>query len=246
MSRTQVSRPLVAAIRPARPSDLPALGDFFAGLSVQTRYLRFFSPITPGPSLLNLLCGGDGTTDALLATRDGVIIGHGMAADVSGPCGGQDDRYRRGGGRRLAAPGRGLGAGARADHRRPGAGRDVGDDGRDARQRPGARHDQGSLARRAHPPFPGLQHALHPAGGRRAEPVACATRPTGPTRPTARAPVHHGGSGRHGAGVQFARPSSAIEATRAEMAAAWSSCGKCLPGMRSMRASPAAARALSP
>ena len=26
-------------------------------------------------------------TDALLATRDGVIIGHGMAADVPGPCG---------------------------------------------------------------------------------------------------------------------------------------------------------------
>ncbi len=85
MSRTQVDG-LVAAIRPARTADLPALGDFFTGLSVQARYLRFFSPITPGPSLLRLMCGGDGTTDALLATRDGVIIGHGMAADVSGPC----------------------------------------------------------------------------------------------------------------------------------------------------------------
>jgi ribosomal protein S18 acetylase RimI-like enzyme len=87
MSRTQVDR-LAAVIRPARTTDLPALGGFFAGLSVQSRYLRFFSPITPGPSLLNLLCGGgDGTTDALLVTRDGVIVGHGMAADVSGPCG---------------------------------------------------------------------------------------------------------------------------------------------------------------
>jgi GNAT superfamily N-acetyltransferase len=85
MSRTQVDH-LAAVICPARATDLPALGDFFAGLSVQTRYLRFFSPITPGPSLLTLLCGGDGTTDALLATRDGVIIGHGMAADRSGPC----------------------------------------------------------------------------------------------------------------------------------------------------------------
>jgi len=85
MSRTQVDR-LAAVIRPARTTDLPALGDFFAGLSVQTRYLRFFSPITPGLSLLNLLCGGgDGTTDALVATQDGVIIGHGMAADGSGP-----------------------------------------------------------------------------------------------------------------------------------------------------------------
>ena len=86
MSRTQVDHP-AAVIRPASTTDLPALGDFFAGLSVQTRYLRFFSPITPGPSLLNVLCGGDGTTDALLATRDGNIIGHGMAADRSGPCG---------------------------------------------------------------------------------------------------------------------------------------------------------------
>jgi GNAT superfamily N-acetyltransferase len=86
MSRTQVDHP-AAVIRPASTTDLPALGGFFAGLSVQTRYLRFFSPITPGPSLLNLLCGGDGTTDALLATRDGNIIGHGMAADRSGPCG---------------------------------------------------------------------------------------------------------------------------------------------------------------
>jgi L-amino acid N-acyltransferase YncA len=86
MSRTQIHG-LVASIRPARTADLPALGVFFTGLSVQARYLRFFSPITPGPSLLNLLCGGGGTTDALLATRDGVIIGHGMAADVSGPCG---------------------------------------------------------------------------------------------------------------------------------------------------------------
>ena len=86
MSRTQV-RERIAAIRPARAADRPAIGDFFAGLSVQTRYLRFFSPITPGPALLNLLCGGDGATDALLATRGGVIIGHGLAADVSGPCG---------------------------------------------------------------------------------------------------------------------------------------------------------------
>jgi ribosomal protein S18 acetylase RimI-like enzyme len=86
MSRTQANG-LAAAIRPARTADLPALGDFFAGLSTQARYLRFFSPITPGPGLLNLLCGGDGTTDAVLATRDGVIVGHGMAADRSGPCG---------------------------------------------------------------------------------------------------------------------------------------------------------------
>jgi ribosomal protein S18 acetylase RimI-like enzyme len=87
MSRTQASGLAAAAIRPARPTDLPALGEFFTGLSVQARYLRFFSPITPGPSLLSLLGGGGETTDALLATRGGVIIGHGMAADVPGPGG---------------------------------------------------------------------------------------------------------------------------------------------------------------
>jgi GNAT superfamily N-acetyltransferase len=37
--------------------------------------------------MLNLLCGGVGTTSAVLATRDAIIIGHAMAADLSGPCG---------------------------------------------------------------------------------------------------------------------------------------------------------------
>jgi ribosomal protein S18 acetylase RimI-like enzyme len=86
MSRTQVTG-LAAAIRPARAADLPALADFFAGLSTQARYLRFFSPITPGRTLLSLLCGGAGSTDAVLASWDGVIIGHGMAVDSPGSCG---------------------------------------------------------------------------------------------------------------------------------------------------------------
>jgi GNAT superfamily N-acetyltransferase len=76
-----------AAIRPARTADAPALGDFFAGLSMQARYLRFFAPTTPNPDLLNLLSGGSGNADAVLATRDAVIIGHAMAADRSGPGG---------------------------------------------------------------------------------------------------------------------------------------------------------------
>jgi GNAT superfamily N-acetyltransferase len=87
MSRTQIGSRTAATIRPAGTADLGALGDFFAGLSMQARYLRFFSAITPGAALLKLLSGGDGTTDAVLATRDGAIIGHGMAVDRSGPCG---------------------------------------------------------------------------------------------------------------------------------------------------------------
>jgi len=88
MSRTQIIRPAaVASIRPARADDVPDLADFFAGLSMQSRYLRFFSPITPGPSLLRLLSGeaAAGATDAVLAIRDGAIIGHCLAADQPGP-----------------------------------------------------------------------------------------------------------------------------------------------------------------
>jgi GNAT superfamily N-acetyltransferase len=68
-------------IRPASPADLAALGDFFAGLSVQTRYLRFFAPVRPTPAMLHLLSGGGAHVDAVVAVRGGVIIGHAMAAD---------------------------------------------------------------------------------------------------------------------------------------------------------------------
>jgi GNAT superfamily N-acetyltransferase len=84
MNRTQVAhdagRPVVA-IRPVRPADLAALSGFFAGLSVQTRYLRFFAPVTPNCALLRLLSGGAGTINALVAVACGGIVGHAMAAD---------------------------------------------------------------------------------------------------------------------------------------------------------------------
>jgi acetyltransferase len=60
---------------------MAALGDFFSGLSAQTRYLRFFAPVTPTPAMLRVLSGGGAHVDALVAVRDGVIIGHAMAAD---------------------------------------------------------------------------------------------------------------------------------------------------------------------
>ena len=75
-------------IRAARPDDLPALDDFFTGLSAQTRYLRFFAPVTPGAVMLSLLSGAPGASgrpDAVVAARDGVIIGHAMAVDRPGP-----------------------------------------------------------------------------------------------------------------------------------------------------------------
>jgi GNAT superfamily N-acetyltransferase len=76
-----VTRWPAAAIRPALPADLASLSDFFAGLSTQSRYLRFFSPITPNPALLCRLSGGVSTIDAVVAVAGGVIIGHAMAAD---------------------------------------------------------------------------------------------------------------------------------------------------------------------
>jgi GNAT superfamily N-acetyltransferase len=89
MIRTQEAggAPLSAAIRPASAADMGALSDFFAGLSLQTRYLRFFAPLTPGPALLRTMCGGDGHADAVVAVRGDVIIGHAMAVDQAGPRG---------------------------------------------------------------------------------------------------------------------------------------------------------------
>lgn len=86
MNRTQVVRERdPAAIRPVCPADLPALGEFFAGLSVQARYLRFFAPVTPTGSLLSLLAAESAHVDAVVAIADGVIVGHAMAADRAEP-----------------------------------------------------------------------------------------------------------------------------------------------------------------
>jgi len=70
------------AIRQVRPEqDLPALSDFFAGLSAHSRYLRFFGPVRPGAALLRTLAGCADTVDALVAVRGGLIVGHAMAVD---------------------------------------------------------------------------------------------------------------------------------------------------------------------
>jgi GNAT superfamily N-acetyltransferase len=82
------------AIRQVRPeADLPALGDFFAGLSTHTRYLRFFGPVMPGAALLRTLAGCADNIDALVAVRGGLIVGHAMAVDRTEPC---DPRKPRG------------------------------------------------------------------------------------------------------------------------------------------------------
>src|SRR5207248_7732288 len=69
-------------IRPVDPAEQTALGDFFAALSVESRYRRFFAPVRPSHGLLDLLAGGPAHVDAIVAVAEGVIVGHAMAADL--------------------------------------------------------------------------------------------------------------------------------------------------------------------
>jgi GNAT superfamily N-acetyltransferase len=73
-------------IRPVGCADRQALRDFLAGLSTRTRYLRFFAGSAPASAAMLGVLGGDRRgVDAIVATRDGAIIGHAMAADTTGP-----------------------------------------------------------------------------------------------------------------------------------------------------------------
>jgi GNAT superfamily N-acetyltransferase len=73
-------------VRQAAGADRAALREFLTGLSPRTRYLRFFAGGVPaGPAMLRLLAGERPGVDALVATRDGTIIGHAMAVDTAAP-----------------------------------------------------------------------------------------------------------------------------------------------------------------
>lgn len=88
MDRTQAARAAgrpAAAIRPVSPADEAVLREFFAALSVESRYLRFFAPVTPSCGLLDLMAGKPAHVDAIVAVADGVIVGHAMAADRPAP-----------------------------------------------------------------------------------------------------------------------------------------------------------------
>ena len=74
-------------IRRAGGGDLAGLRDFLSGLSAQTRYLRFFAGVPASAAMLRILAGQRPDADALVATRNGVIIGHAMAVDTAGPPG---------------------------------------------------------------------------------------------------------------------------------------------------------------
>ena len=51
----------------------------------QTRYLRFFAGVPASVAMLRILAGQRQVADALVATRNGVVIGHAMAVDTAGP-----------------------------------------------------------------------------------------------------------------------------------------------------------------
>ena len=90
MGRTQVGTQRIGNFAIRRPciSDHEPIREFLTGLSPRARYLRFFSgaPPTSG-AMLRILAGGSAHTDVLVATGDGVIIGHAMAGDRAGPGG---------------------------------------------------------------------------------------------------------------------------------------------------------------
>ncbi len=80
-------------IRPAGPADTDALRMFLTGLSLRTRYLRFFAGVLPvNPAFLARMTGGltprGERVDALVVTANGAepgheaVIGHGMATDT--------------------------------------------------------------------------------------------------------------------------------------------------------------------
>jgi ribosomal protein S18 acetylase RimI-like enzyme len=90
VDRTQIdlaAGPGGAEIRQASAADGAGLRDFFARLSLRSRVLRFFAPITPTSAMLRRLVGEAASVDALVAVRGGVIIGHGMAVDQDGSSG---------------------------------------------------------------------------------------------------------------------------------------------------------------
>jgi len=81
-TRADNSDRATAAVRPVDPAEQAALSDFFAALSVESRYRRFFAPVRPTHGLLDLLAGGPAHVDAIVAVADGVIVGHAMSADL--------------------------------------------------------------------------------------------------------------------------------------------------------------------
>jgi ribosomal protein S18 acetylase RimI-like enzyme len=82
-------------LRPAVRADTDALRVFLTGLSLRSRYLRFFAGVLPvTPAFLGRMTGGvtarGELVDALVVTgpgKTGPVIGHGMATDTTDDAG---------------------------------------------------------------------------------------------------------------------------------------------------------------
>jgi GNAT superfamily N-acetyltransferase len=79
--------PQPVRVRPASDGDGEALREFVGGLSLRTRYLRFFAGVPRvTPAMLRRMTGtrlpGGDLVDALVVTEAEAIIGHGMATDT--------------------------------------------------------------------------------------------------------------------------------------------------------------------
>ena len=72
-------------VREGGLEDESKIREFAAGLSVPTRYLRFFTAISPAsPGILRVLTGGIPGSDVLVITdQQGAVVGHGMATDIT-------------------------------------------------------------------------------------------------------------------------------------------------------------------
>jgi len=96
LAPADMSRPVTAPVgatsvlvRQVRPEDSAAIREFVCGLSARSQYFRFFAAAAPPSSgLLLALSGGTGADILLAIDADGTVIGHGMAADEPGRCGG--------------------------------------------------------------------------------------------------------------------------------------------------------------
>ena len=79
--------PRAVRVRLVGDGDDEALQEFVGGLSLRTRYLRFFAGVPRvTPAMLRRMSGtrlpGGDLVDALVVTEAGAIIGHGMATDT--------------------------------------------------------------------------------------------------------------------------------------------------------------------
>jgi predicted N-acetyltransferase YhbS len=75
-------------IRAAAAADCEGIRSFVAALSLRARFLRFFTPASePSSAVLRRMCGAAPTSDVLVATEDGAIVGHAMAVDLVAPDG---------------------------------------------------------------------------------------------------------------------------------------------------------------